>query len=367
MSTTLQQVPTGTYGVDPVHSSFGFGVRYNGVATFRSTLRQGRRAARRRRADRLRPTCARSSIDEPRFKDHLLARRLLRRREHADDHLPLDRHPARRGRHGGARRRPDHPRRDEAGDRQGVPTPPAATRSGTTASASRSQTTVDRREFGLNWQMAEARRLRGAGLRRHHLGRPAARQAGLSDAHPRHLGEPPSRTRTTRACSGRRRCRCRPGSSSSSSTAWATSRTTTLTSTRIRRPRRSARLREAIAGADGVLIATPGVQRLDPRRAQERARLGLAAVPRQRAAGHARRRGRRLDRPVRRGLGAGGGPQGPRRSIGADVIDSSYRSARRTSPSATTAIWPTRASRDALEGLVAVLATRAGAAEAMAT
>ena len=38
MSTTLQQVPTDTYAVDPVHSSFGFGVRYNGVATFRSSF-----------------------------------------------------------------------------------------------------------------------------------------------------------------------------------------------------------------------------------------------------------------------------------------------------------------------------------------
>jgi len=38
MSTTIQQVPTDTYGLDPVHSSFGFGVRYNGLATFRSSF-----------------------------------------------------------------------------------------------------------------------------------------------------------------------------------------------------------------------------------------------------------------------------------------------------------------------------------------
>jgi polyisoprenoid-binding protein YceI len=38
VSTTLQQVPTDTYTVDPVHSSFGFGVRYNGLATFRSSF-----------------------------------------------------------------------------------------------------------------------------------------------------------------------------------------------------------------------------------------------------------------------------------------------------------------------------------------
>jgi polyisoprenoid-binding protein YceI len=38
MSTTTQQLPTGTYGLDPVHSTIGFGVKYNGLATFRSTF-----------------------------------------------------------------------------------------------------------------------------------------------------------------------------------------------------------------------------------------------------------------------------------------------------------------------------------------
>jgi polyisoprenoid-binding protein YceI len=38
MSTTAQQVPTDTYNVDPVHSTIGFGVKYNGLATFRSTF-----------------------------------------------------------------------------------------------------------------------------------------------------------------------------------------------------------------------------------------------------------------------------------------------------------------------------------------
>lgn len=38
MSATVQQLPTGTYSLDPVHSTIGFGVRYNGLATFRSTF-----------------------------------------------------------------------------------------------------------------------------------------------------------------------------------------------------------------------------------------------------------------------------------------------------------------------------------------
>jgi polyisoprenoid-binding protein YceI len=36
MSTnTLQQVPAGTYGLDPVHSTIGFAVKHNGVSLFR--------------------------------------------------------------------------------------------------------------------------------------------------------------------------------------------------------------------------------------------------------------------------------------------------------------------------------------------
>jgi polyisoprenoid-binding protein YceI len=35
MTTTIQTVPAGTYSLDPVHSSFGFAVKHNGVSTFR--------------------------------------------------------------------------------------------------------------------------------------------------------------------------------------------------------------------------------------------------------------------------------------------------------------------------------------------
>jgi polyisoprenoid-binding protein YceI len=38
MSTTLQQLPTGTYGLDKVHSSVGFGVRHLGISTFRTSF-----------------------------------------------------------------------------------------------------------------------------------------------------------------------------------------------------------------------------------------------------------------------------------------------------------------------------------------
>jgi polyisoprenoid-binding protein YceI len=34
-TTTIQQIPSGTYVVDPVHSTFGFTVKHNGISTFR--------------------------------------------------------------------------------------------------------------------------------------------------------------------------------------------------------------------------------------------------------------------------------------------------------------------------------------------
>jgi polyisoprenoid-binding protein YceI len=37
---TLHQVPAGTYGLDPVHSSFGFAVKHNGVSMFRGHFEQ---------------------------------------------------------------------------------------------------------------------------------------------------------------------------------------------------------------------------------------------------------------------------------------------------------------------------------------
>jgi polyisoprenoid-binding protein YceI len=39
-ATTLQQVPTETYQVDPVHSTFGFAVKHNGVSTFHGQFEQ---------------------------------------------------------------------------------------------------------------------------------------------------------------------------------------------------------------------------------------------------------------------------------------------------------------------------------------
>ncbi|MBV8219611.1 MAG: YceI family protein [Solirubrobacterales bacterium] len=39
-ATTLQSIPTGTYNVDPAHSSVGFEVRHMGIATVRGAFRK---------------------------------------------------------------------------------------------------------------------------------------------------------------------------------------------------------------------------------------------------------------------------------------------------------------------------------------
>lgn len=70
-----QQIPTGTYVVDPVHSSLGFAVVHNGVSTFRSgfgtyqaQLSGGENAQLKGSVD-----VASIQIEEPQLKGHLLS------------------------------------------------------------------------------------------------------------------------------------------------------------------------------------------------------------------------------------------------------------------------------------------------------
>lgn len=71
-TTTLQQVPTGTYSLDPVHSSFGFAVRHNGISTFRGQFEQ---VDARLEHGVLEGTAQVDSVKTPipQLKDHLLA------------------------------------------------------------------------------------------------------------------------------------------------------------------------------------------------------------------------------------------------------------------------------------------------------
>jgi polyisoprenoid-binding protein YceI len=149
MSTTLEQVPTGTYALDTVHSSIGFGVKYN-IGTFRTTFDE----VEAQLVDgTLTGTAQVGSIkiDQPQFKQHLLGEdffnaestptitfRSTEIRPAADGGVEVDGELTIRG----------------------VSKPVTAT--GTYSAGPDAfgnnrvgfdlETTVDRREFGLNWQ-----------------------------------------------------------------------------------------------------------------------------------------------------------------------------------------------------------------------
>jgi polyisoprenoid-binding protein YceI len=150
MSATAQTIPAGTYGLDPVHSSVGFGVRYNGLTTFRSTFE----SVSAQLADgQLTGSVDVSSIaiDEPNFKGHLLT----------EDFFNTEVTPTITFR-STAIDPADDGTVNVAGDLtiRGVTKPVTAT--GTYAAgadpygnervAFELTTAIDRREFGLNWQ-----------------------------------------------------------------------------------------------------------------------------------------------------------------------------------------------------------------------
>jgi polyisoprenoid-binding protein YceI len=73
--TVAQQIPTGTYVVDPVHSSINFAITHNGVATFRSGFDAYEARLSGGEAPKLEGTVdvASIKIDEEQLKGHLLS------------------------------------------------------------------------------------------------------------------------------------------------------------------------------------------------------------------------------------------------------------------------------------------------------
>jgi polyisoprenoid-binding protein YceI len=150
MSTTLQQVPTGTYGLDPIHSSIGFGVKYNKLATFRSTFEK----IDAQLVDGVLTGTADASsivIDEPNFKGHVLA----------EDFFNVESTPTITFRSTDVRPAEDGGVEVD-GDLtiRGVTKPVTAKGTFATGSDLRGgervafeiEAVVDRRDFGLNWQ-----------------------------------------------------------------------------------------------------------------------------------------------------------------------------------------------------------------------
>jgi len=152
MSTTITEIPAGTYGLDPVHSSIGFGVKYNGLATFRSSFEKYDAAF----ADGVLTGSAdvtSITIDEPNFKGHLLT----------EDFFNAEVTPTVT-----FRSTDITVNEDGTGEVAGELTIRGVTKSvvakgniaagadpfGNDRIAFELSTTVDRREFGLNWQNA---------------------------------------------------------------------------------------------------------------------------------------------------------------------------------------------------------------------
>ncbi|HMC49291.1 MAG TPA: YceI family protein [Solirubrobacterales bacterium] len=73
--TVAQQIPTGTYVVDPVHSSINFAITHNGVATFRSGFDAYEARLNGGETPKLEGTVdvASIKIDEEQLKGHLLS------------------------------------------------------------------------------------------------------------------------------------------------------------------------------------------------------------------------------------------------------------------------------------------------------
>lgn len=150
MSTTIQQVPAGTYTLDPVHSSFGFAVTHNGVSKFRghfeqvdATLEDGV----------LTGTAHVESIKTPipQLKDHLLSPEFFNAAQTPTVEFRSS-----------EIRTADDGRVEVAGELtiRGVTRPVTATgtfgagagMSGAEVVGFDLEATIDRRDYGLNWQ-----------------------------------------------------------------------------------------------------------------------------------------------------------------------------------------------------------------------
>ncbi len=138
------EIPTGTWGVDPVHSTIGFAVRHNVIATFRGTFGEVEGALG---PDGLTGVAKVESIaiDEPNLKGHLLS----------PDFFDAERHPELTFSSREIRVADGTVEVEGEITIKGTTKPIVLTGSVTGPVADRIglelETVVDRREFGLDW------------------------------------------------------------------------------------------------------------------------------------------------------------------------------------------------------------------------
>ena len=73
---TVSELHTGTYQIDPLHSSIAFAVRYNGLSMFRSTFQKVEGQLQDGVLTGSVPVDS-IAVDMPRFRDHLCRRTSL--------------------------------------------------------------------------------------------------------------------------------------------------------------------------------------------------------------------------------------------------------------------------------------------------
>jgi polyisoprenoid-binding protein YceI len=152
--TIQQQIPAGTYVVDPVHSSIGFAVVHNGVSTFRSGFAEYEARLEGGEKPRLTGSVEVGSIEieEPNLKGHLLS----------PEFFDAERFPRLRFESGGLDVAEDgaatiRGELEIRGERHGVAAsgrvvPLGADLAGMARVGLSFETGVDRRSFGLDWQ-----------------------------------------------------------------------------------------------------------------------------------------------------------------------------------------------------------------------
>ena len=144
-------VPTGTWSLDPVHSDVGFAVGYSGAGTFRGGFKEFDAKLVDGKLEGV-ATVASVDIDEPQLAGHL----------QSPDFFDAEQHPELRFTSNGIERAGDGVTIDGEITLRGVTRP--VTISGTVAGPTTDaygqerlafdvETTVDRREFGIDWNM----------------------------------------------------------------------------------------------------------------------------------------------------------------------------------------------------------------------
>ena len=152
--TIQQQIPTGTYVVDPVHSSIGFAVVHNGVSTFRSGFNAYEAKLSGGESPQLVGTVnvASIEIDEPQLKGHLLSPEFFDAERYP--HLRFESSALEVGEDGAATIRGELEIRGEKREVEasGRVVPLGADLAGQARVGLSLVASVDRRSFGLDWQ-----------------------------------------------------------------------------------------------------------------------------------------------------------------------------------------------------------------------